>query len=109
MHAGWPLLDDLLALLYVHPQVHVDVSWINYGLPREEFHGYLRAIVEAGFSDRVMYGSDSMIWPDVIERAIAAIEEAPFLSESQKRDILYNNAARFLRLIEAEIARHHAH
>jgi hypothetical protein len=43
----------------------------------------------------------------VIERAVAAIEEAPFLSEQQKRDILYNNAARFLRLSEDEIAQHH--
>jgi uncharacterized protein len=43
----------------------------------------------------------------VIERAIAVIEEAPFLSADQKRDILYDNAARFLRLSEEEIARHH--
>jgi hypothetical protein len=47
------------------------------------------------------------VWPGVIERAIAVIEEAPFLSEAQVRDILYNNAARFLRLSEQEIARHH--
>lgn len=39
-----------------------------------------------------------MIWPGVIEPALAIIEEAPFLSKEQKRDILYNNAARFLRL-----------
>jgi uncharacterized protein len=43
----------------------------------------------------------------VIERAVAVIEEAPFLSEEQKRDILYNNAARFLRLADEEIAQHH--
>jgi predicted TIM-barrel fold metal-dependent hydrolase len=35
------------------------------------------------------------------------IEEAPFLNSAQKRDILYNNAARFLRLPQAEIDRHH--
>ena len=35
------------------------------------------------------------------------IEEAPFLSEEQKRDILYDNAARFLRLSDEEIAAHH--
>ena len=39
-----------------------------------------------------MFGSDQMIWPGVIEPAIAAIEDAPFLSARQKRDILYNNA-----------------
>ena len=54
-----------------------------------------------------MYGSDQMIWPDVIGETIGAIEDAAFLTEEQKRDILYNNAARFLRLTDEEIAVHH--
>ncbi|NNF58523.1 MAG: amidohydrolase, partial [Rhodothermaceae bacterium] len=45
--------------------------------------------------------------PETIDRSIAVIEEAPFLSEDQKRDILYHNAARFLRLSDEEIARHY--
>ena len=49
-----------------------------------------------------------MVWPGVIERAVAVIEQAPFLTPRQKRDILYNNAARFLRLSEEQIARHRA-
>jgi predicted TIM-barrel fold metal-dependent hydrolase len=107
MHAGFPLLDDLLAVLYAHPQVYVDVGAIVFMLPRAAFYRYLQGIVEAGFGNRVMFGSDQMVWPGVIERSIAVIEEAPFLSERQTRDILYNNAARFLRLSEEEIARHH--
>lgn len=107
MHAGYPMLDDMLTVLYAHPQVYVDVGIIVYHRPRPEFYRYLRTIVEAGFGDRVMFGTDQMIWPGAIERAVAVIEEAPFLSDSQKRDILYNNAARFLRLSEEEIARHH--
>jgi hypothetical protein len=55
-----------------------------------------------------MFGSDQMIWPEAIERAIQSIEDAPFLTEQQKRDILYNNAARFFRLSEEDIARHHS-
>lgn len=108
MHAGYPLGDDLLALLYAHPQVYVDIAAIVATEPRAAFHSYLRRIVEAGFGDRVMYGTDQGLWPGLIEVGISAIEEAPFLSEAQKRDILYNNAARFLRLTPAEIARHHA-
>jgi len=107
MHAGWPMLDDLLAVLWVHPQVHVDLGGIIFGLPRAEFYQYLHRIVDAGFGKRVMFGSDQMVWPGVIERAIQAIESAPFLNDTQERDILYNNAARFLRLSKAEIARHH--
>ncbi len=106
-HAGYPMLDDLLALLYAHPQVHVDIGVIVFTQPRAAFYSYLQRIVEAGFANRVMFGSDQMVWPGVIERSIKVVEEAPFLSEEQKRDILYNNAARFLRLSDEEIARHH--
>jgi predicted TIM-barrel fold metal-dependent hydrolase len=56
MHAGWPYLDEMVGLLYAHPQVYVDIAVINWVLPRKEFHQYLRRIVEAGFGDRIMYG-----------------------------------------------------
>jgi predicted TIM-barrel fold metal-dependent hydrolase len=36
------------------------------------------------------------------------IDETPFLTKPQKRDIFYNNAARFLRLSKEDIARHHS-
>lgn len=107
MHAGFPMLDDLLATMYAHPQVYVDVGVIVYTQPRNVFYRYLRGITEAGFANRVMFGSDQMVWPEVIERSIRIIEDAPFLTSQQKRGILYNNAARFLRLSEEEIARHH--
>jgi predicted TIM-barrel fold metal-dependent hydrolase len=106
MHAGFPMLDDLLAVLYAHPQVHVDVGVIAFIHPRPAFYRYLQGIVDAGFGSRVMFGSDQMVWPGVIERALAVIEEAPFLSREQKRAILYDNAARFLRLSKEEMARH---
>ncbi len=104
MHAGWPMIDDLLALLYVHPQVYVDIGVIVFTSPN--FDDYLRRIVDAGFSKRVMFGSDQMVWPGVIEPSIERIERAPYLTEQQKRDILYNNAARFFRFTPADVARH---
>jgi uncharacterized protein len=107
MHAGYPMLEDLRALLFSYPQVYVDVSIIATMEPRAAFYRYLRGIVEAGYGRRVMFGSDQMVWPGLIEATIAAIEDAPFLSKEQKRDIFYNNAARFLRLSDEEIARHH--
>lgn len=107
MHAGYPMLEDLLAVLYAHPQVYVDVGVIVWGQPRPAFYRYLQGIFEAGFGNRVMFGSDQMVWPGLIERSIQVIESAPFLTEQQKRDVLYNNAARFLRFSDAEIAKHH--
>lgn len=107
MHAGYPMIDDLIAVLWTHPQVYVDVGVICYGIPRPAFHDYLKRIVEAGYGKRIMFGSDQMNWPETIEVGIEAIETADFLTNEQKRDILYNNAARFLRLSEELIAKHH--
>jgi uncharacterized protein len=107
MHAGWPMLDDLLAVLWAHPQVYAEVGGIVFALPRPEFYRFLQRIIEAGFGKRIMFGSDQMVWPGVIERGIETIESAPFLMKDQKRDVLYSNAARFLRLTDQEIARHH--
>ena len=107
MHAGYPFLDDMRALMFSYPQVYVEVGIIANMEPRAAFHRYLQGLVEAGYSQRIMFGSDQMVWIGLIEVAINAIEEAPFLSEEQKRDIFYNNAARFLRLSDEEIDRHH--
>ena len=98
MHAGWPLIDEMLALLFYHPQVNVDVGVISWQLPRAEFHRYLRRFIDAGFGKRVMFGSDQLLFPEMIRVAIENIESAEFLTAEQKRDIFYNNAARFLRL-----------
>ena len=103
MHAAWPMIDDLLAVLWTHPQVYVDVGAISTLLPQKEFHRYLQRIVEAGFGKRVMFGSDQMVWPENIELAIESIQTASFLSPQQKRDIFFNNAARFLRLSDEQI------
>ncbi len=107
MHAGYPMINDLLAVMWAHPQVYADVGIICYAIPRAAFHNYIRQIVEAGYGKRIMFGSDQMNWPEAIEVGIEAIESAAFLTDEQKRDILYNNAARFLRLTAAEINSHH--
>lgn len=107
MHAGYPLVDDLLALMFTHPQVYIEPSMAINVETRAAFYRFLRPILDAGYGDRVMFGSDQIIWPGLIEAAVRSIEDAPFLSPEQKRDIFYDNAARFLRLTAEEIAAHH--
>ncbi len=98
MHAGWPMLDEMLAILWHHPNVYVDTGHLQIAISRAEYYSYLKRLVDAGFGDRVMFGSD--VGLDTFGEGIQAILDAEFLSEQQKRDILYNNAARFLRLEE---------
>jgi uncharacterized protein len=98
MHAGWPLIDDALATLYAHPQLYVDIGIIDWAFPRKDFYNYLQRLIDAGFENRIMFGSDQMVWPEAVSVAIDTIQSAPSLTADQKRDILYNNAARFLRM-----------
>lgn len=97
-NAGYPYRDQMIAMMYQYPQLHADVSTITWVIPRAAFHDYLEAFVRAGLGKRLMFGSDQMRWPKKIGEGIEAIENAPVLTHEQKRDILYNNAARFLRL-----------
>ena len=45
-----------------------------------------------------MFGTDQMRWPKTFGMAIGVIESTSSLTGAERRDILYNNAARFLRL-----------
>jgi uncharacterized protein len=98
MHAGYPFLQETIAILHMYPQVYADLGAISWTRPREAFHVYLRALVREGFGKRLMFGSDQMMWPEAIGMAIEGIESASFLTPEQKRDIFFNNAVRFLRL-----------
>jgi hypothetical protein len=104
-NAGYPFLDEIVALMTQYPQVHADLSTITWTIPRQAFHRYLAALLDAGLGKRLMFGSDQMEWPENIGRAIEGIESAAFLTNEQKRDIFYNNAVRFLRLDERIQAR----
>lgn len=95
MHAGWPRLESMVALLYMHASVYVDVAALQSVIPRAEYYRYLRELVEGGFSKRIMFGSD---FPDQAASGIEAIRSADLLTLEQKNDILCGNAAWFFRV-----------
>lgn len=107
MHYGSPMIDEMIAMLAAYPQLYIDLGGMQWFYPRVYFYRQLRQFVDAGFGKRIMFGSDQMNWPGLIERSIELIDEAPFLDQGQKRDIFYNNAARFLRLPADVVAAHH--
>lgn len=98
MHAGYPLIDNMLTVLQANSHVYVDVAGLIWSYPIKEVNRYISRLVEAGFGDRVMFGTDQLIWPKLMAYSISIIQNADYLTPQQKRDILYNNAARFLRL-----------
>lgn len=98
MHAGYPMIDNMLTLLQASSHVYVDIAGLIWSYPLKEVNRYIERLVEAGFEDRVMYGTDQLEWPKLMSYSISIIQNADYLTPEQKRDILYNNAARFLRL-----------
>lgn len=82
-------------MLQAYPNLYVVDRLVHSSA---EFQSYLTRLVQAGFADRIMFGSDQMQWPDAIGVGIRNIESAAFLSEAQKKDILCRNAAHFFRL-----------
>ena len=106
-NASYPFLQEIVALTSRYPNVYVDLSTLLWARPRSITHHYLKELMNYGLGEKILFGSDQMMWPEVIEMAIETIETADFLTKDEKRDIFYNNAARFLRLSEEEIAKHH--
>lgn len=99
MHAaGWDYVDETIALMKSHPNVYAELSIVNSVMPAPMHTDALRALLDAGLGDRIMFGSDNM----PIAPIRARIEAVPFLSEAQKRAIFRENAERFLRVAEGK-------
>jgi predicted TIM-barrel fold metal-dependent hydrolase len=102
-HAAYPMIDELIAVLGYNAYVFVDLSGFIWSYPQEEIHMVIKRLIQAGFGKRLMYGTDFIVWPKMIEASIGLIQNSSYLTEEQKRDILYNNAARFLRIKEIDM------
>jgi predicted TIM-barrel fold metal-dependent hydrolase len=98
MHAGYPMIDNMLTLLQANSHVYVDVAGLIGSYPIKEVNRYIERLVDGGFEERVMFGTDQLLWPKLMAYSISIIQNADYLTEQQKCDILYNNAARFLRI-----------
>ncbi len=94
-HAAWPMRDAMLYMLYMHPQLYVDLSVLQYAIPRPAYSAFLKDLVDAGFSSRLMFGSDGNARR--VREGIAAIDSLPFLSDTQRAAILGGNASAFLK------------
>jgi hypothetical protein len=79
---------------YSHPQVTQVVGFISLGTAACGVPRVSAAPRRGGLWAACDVRIDQTIWPETLRIAIEAIESARFLSAEQKRDILYNNAAR---------------
>lgn len=100
MHSGYPQIERTIALMQSYPQVYSDTGMLHAIMTKRGYENFLVRMFDAGLGKRLMFGTDQIIWPDMIEIAIEMIESSNVLNIAQKRDLLYNNAARFFRIDE---------
>lgn len=109
MHAGGagPFSEYALLMLNMYPQLYTDISILNW-MPGmvPVLEPFLRKAKQMGVLDRVLFGTDQMIWPEAIGIAVERINSLEFLTLEEKTDIFYNNAANFLELSEDIISKH---
>lgn len=108
MHAGAHFYEHTAVLMKQYPNLYVDIAVLNWMPDANHFFlPFLKLAKEYNVLKRVMYGSDQMIWPEAIELAIQNLQSVDFLTLEEKKDIFYDNAARFLRLSKVKIESHH--
>ncbi len=95
MHAGGPFFNECLAMMKEYPNIYTDISAMNNPaiLPPTQFESMMKALVEAGFENRIMFGSDNAD----INITTAALDKLDFLTGKQKKKILHDNAREFFR------------
>ena len=54
-----PFDNETLAVLADHATVYVDMSILNSDTPADVHEAKLRRLIDAGFGDRIMFGSDT--------------------------------------------------
>jgi len=97
------LWDETLSLLADYPNVYVEMSITNSLLPFDLYESGLTRLIDAGFEDRIMLGTDNVSLDTILDR----LNRIESLSDEQRSAILYDNAARFLNLDDKTRRQHH--
>ena len=95
-HAGYPWIDETIMVGLYAETVHVDISTLNQvedALGAAVVLPTLERLYRALGSSRIVFGSDGIFNIDAL---LAAVRDAPFLSDADRERILGGNAARLL-------------
>ncbi|MCY2686007.1 amidohydrolase family protein [Salinimicrobium sp. TH3] len=101
-HAGASFWENAVLLMAYYPNVYADLGvllWVS-PLTQEMAVDFLKRCKKYGILKKVMFGSDQMVWPESIKISINYLNSLDFLTEEEKRMILYENARKFLGLMD---------
>lgn len=93
MHGGAPYLQGTLETLKNYPHVYADISVLANPdiVKKEDFYAYMKSLIDSGFEDRLMFGSDN----GDLNKMINTVNDLDFLTPEQKAKIFLENASTF--------------
>ncbi len=100
MHAGEVYYEEAVRMMVMFPNLYADLGvllWVH-DLPKSYAVDFLKRAQTANILDRVMFGSDQMVWPEGIEKSVEFLNSLDFVTQEQKANIFYHNARRFLKI-----------
>ena len=103
LHYGGGYSEQAIELMKLYPQIYCEVSAVSLFMPKEVWEPNVKKLFSEGLGNRLMFSSDYF---GTVRKHIEIIYNMEWLTEKEKRDIYYNNAARFLNLSESEIKEH---
>lgn len=104
MHYGGGYSEQSLELMKSYPQIHCEISAVSMFAPKKVWGPQVKRLFDEGLGNRLMFASDYF---GTVRENIEIIYNIEWLTDQQKKNIYYNNAAKFLNLSESEIERHH--
>jgi hypothetical protein len=104
MHYPGRYVEECLALMKDYDQIYCEITAVSMFAPKERWEPSVKKLFDEGLGDRLMFGSD---YVGTIRKNIEIIYNIDWLTDNQKRNVYYNNAARFLNLSETEIKKHY--
>ena len=98
MHAGENFYENTLRMMDGYPNLYADLGvemWLH-PMTKDFAIKFLKSAKEYGVLDRVLFGSDQMVWPEAITNSINFLNALNFLTKEEKEMIFYKNAKKFL-------------
>jgi uncharacterized protein len=92
--------DHAVRMMSMYENLYVDLGALLWADPLIQAYAiqFLKLAKTAGVLDRVMFGSDQMVWPGAISKSIEFLNNLDFLSAEEKNMIFYSNAKSFFNL-----------
>jgi hypothetical protein len=104
MHYNGSFFEECIEVMKKYPQIYCEITAVSMFAPKHVWEPRVKRLYAEDLGDRLMFGSD---YVGTIRKNIEIIYNLDWLSDKQKRDVYYNNAAHFLNLSESDIKLHY--